>query len=480
MDQTARPLNISPEFLLYAEKYALFELFQRCVSSLLIDRPSDPITYLIELLKKDSDAPKIIILGSPASGRHTTAKLLQKKLNTILIEPDDLLRDVPTKLRDKLPANPTINNISSSLWAQLYEERLKEFDCIRRGWILVDFPMNRDQTLALQARGICPRHVVCLEAPDHVMIERAAGKRIDPKTKDIYHITWNIPSSRDVQERLIQLEENSEKMMVLRLKEYRRNIDGIKDCFKSVLRSINADQPLNDVHTQVYSYTSKKPRSVAPRTPRIVIIGPTGSGRKTVATQVSRKYDIPIVSIPTLIKQQIVNKTPAGVSMKQYVARQALVPDSLVMQLIRDRLNQIDCITKGWIMIGFPRTREQAESLARTPGLAPSRAFFLDIPLDVAVERLTQRLLDPITGDRYHTHENPARTHNIKERLVQHPADDKETVQKRYQAYTIYYDELQDFYAEQDAIHVAADQDAYTVFEAIEAGIVNPLNKDGC
>lgn len=97
-----------------------------------------------------------------------------------------------------------------------------------------------------------------------------------------------------------------------------------------------------------------------------------------------------------MIKQQVVNKTPAGASMKSYIARDALgkplkvlqeesnikicffhsifiVPDSLVMPLIRDRLGQRDCITKGWIMIGFPRTREQAESLARIPALAPSR-----------------------------------------------------------------------------------------------------------
>lgn len=82
--------------------------------------------------------------------------------------------------------------------------------------------------------------------------------------------------------------------MHLRLKEYRRNIDGIKDCFKSILRNINADQPLNDIFTQVYSFVSKKERSNAPRTPKIIILGPTGSGRKTVAQQVSRKYDIPI------------------------------------------------------------------------------------------------------------------------------------------------------------------------------------------
>jgi tRNA uridine 5-carbamoylmethylation protein Kti12 len=55
-----------------------------------------------------SIAPKIIILGPPASGRHTIAKMLQKKLKAIIIEPDDLLHDVPSKLKDKLPVNPTV------------------------------------------------------------------------------------------------------------------------------------------------------------------------------------------------------------------------------------------------------------------------------------------------------------------------------------------------------------------------------------
>jgi len=52
--------------------------------------------------------PKIIILGPPASGRHTIGKLLQKKLGAVLIDPEELLRDAPTKLKDKLPANPNI------------------------------------------------------------------------------------------------------------------------------------------------------------------------------------------------------------------------------------------------------------------------------------------------------------------------------------------------------------------------------------
>lgn len=56
-------------------------------------------------------APKIIILGAPVSGRHTVAKMLQKKLNTVLIEPEELLRDAPSKLKDKIPVNANIVRI---------------------------------------------------------------------------------------------------------------------------------------------------------------------------------------------------------------------------------------------------------------------------------------------------------------------------------------------------------------------------------
>ena len=105
--------------------YVFSCILKRCISSLLVDRPSDPITYMIDYLKKDSDGelnrfrvlcfvlicilvPKIIILGPPASGRHTIGKLLQKKLGTILIEPEEVLRDAPSKLKDKLLANSNI------------------------------------------------------------------------------------------------------------------------------------------------------------------------------------------------------------------------------------------------------------------------------------------------------------------------------------------------------------------------------------
>ena len=61
------------------------------------------------------------------------------------------------------------------------KERTKLFDCVKKGWVMDDVPQTREQALALQAEGIYPKHFVLLDAPDTVLIERAAGKRVDPR-----------------------------------------------------------------------------------------------------------------------------------------------------------------------------------------------------------------------------------------------------------------------------------------------------------
>ena len=94
------------------------------------------------------------------------------------------------------------------------------------------------------------QRLVLLQAPDSVLIERAAGKRIDPKTGDVYHTTFDWPVENVVQQRLVVPENNTEEDLVNRLVVYHRNIGGIEDSLKSNLKTINADQPKGDVMNQ--------------------------------------------------------------------------------------------------------------------------------------------------------------------------------------------------------------------------------------
>ena len=101
--------------------------------------------------------------------------------------------------------------------------------------------------------------------------------------------------------------------------------------------------------------------------------------------------------------------------------------------------------------------------------------FFLGVPTDSVLERLTLRATDPVTGDRYHMLYNPPRTQEVKDRLKIRPKDTDEAVRKRQSQYQTYIEELQDFYT--FGQHINADQDPHTVFESIESMIVNQLPK---
>ncbi|XP_071801816.1 adenylate kinase 8-like [Asterias amurensis] len=477
MDQTKKPLRIPPQFGTYAEKHGLFELYKRLIEGLIVAKPQDPLDFLLEQLKKENnDVPAIIIHGPPASGKTTIARLVCTKLRTAYISKETLLADDVSSLaataKEHLKKN---EDIPKSLWVDLLSTRMKLFDCVRKGWVLDGFPETREQALALQEVGIMPKHYVVLEAPDTVLIERQMGKRVDPETGDVYHTTFDYPSGVEVERRLIEPTEGcGEEATVERLLVYHRYAHGLQSGYQNRYKAINADQPKADVFSQVLTFLSSNPRSLAPHTPRIVLLGPTGSGKTVQAALLASKYNAVNVSSGQLVKEAITNESKVGEAIKPYVERNMLVPDNLMIKILDERLAQLDCASRGWVLRGFPRTREQAENLSKI-GHEPNRVFFLDVPNDSVYERLTLRSLDVVTGNQYHALYNPPRTNSIKDRSVQHPTDAEEIVRNRLSQYYAYAEEIADFY--EDAQHINADQDPHTVFECVESMLVNPLPK---
>jgi len=378
------------------------------------------------------------------------------------------LRDKARKyVADKQP-------IPLELWLAIITERMQMYDTQKKGWVLEGFPETREQAVALQISGIYPKHCIVLEAPDTVLIERAAGKRVDTKTGDVYHTTFDWPGNPEVQERLEEPAGLSEEEIVKQLVVYHRHIDGIVRCYSQSVRNINADQPKADVFSQAFSYLCSQSRSNAPHTPRVVLLGPAGSGKGVQAALLANKYNLVKVSCGQLIKQAIAQETKSGMAAKPYVDKDMMMPDNIVLDILKERLCQLDCVTRGWVLSGYPRTREQAEQLDKA-GLRPNRVFFLDVPNDSVIERLTLRAMDPITGERYHTLYNPPRSQEVKDRLWKNPADSEESVRKALSQYFAYVEELGDFYLEGQ--HVNADQDPHTVFECLESMICKPLPK---
>ncbi|XP_059958677.1 adenylate kinase 8 [Mesoplodon densirostris] len=476
MDATTAPHRIPPEMPQYGEANHVFELMQNMLEQLLIQQPKDPIPFMIEHLQRNNDyVPKIVILGPPASGKTTIAMWLRKHLNSNLLSVESLLaKECSSLAADARTHYQKFQTLPDMLLVRLVQERLREEDCVRRGWILDGIPETREQALMIQTLGVSPRHVIVLSAPDTVLIERNLGKRIDPQTGEIYHTTFNWPSKSEIQNRLIVPAGISEGETARRLLEYHRNIVRILPSYPKIVKVITADQPCVDVFYQALTYVQTIHRSNAPFTPRVLLCGPVGSGKSLQAALLAQKYGLVNVCCGQLLKEAVADKSKYGEMIRPFFEKETAVPDYIIMKVLRQRLDRQDCVERGWVLHGFPRDRNQA-CLMDSMGYKPNRVFFLNVPFDSIIERLTLRRTDPVTGERSHLIYKPPATMEIQARLLQSPKDSEEQVRLRMELFYRNSAELHEFYGQ--AITVNGDQDPYTVFEYIESGIVNPLPK---
>ncbi|XP_053337255.1 adenylate kinase 8 isoform X1 [Clarias gariepinus] len=476
MDATGKPLRIPPEMSMYAEKHEIFDLIQTLVESLVIDKPEDPIQYMIDVLKRERiEVPRVVILGPPASGKTTVAKKLCEHIGAVHITSSRILKDDTELTRATKQNTEQSQEIPQDLWIKLIEKRLSRPDCVRRGWLLEGIPKSREEALCLQASGFAPKHVVMLQAPDDVLTERSLGKRIDPVTGDVYHLTFMCPASAGVAQRLERPDCLMEDKEISRqLQAYHRKVQGLQDTYGYCLKIIDADQPHEDVFDQVLSYILSRHRSDAPHTPRILLFGPPGCGKSLQAGSLAQKYNLVDVCCGELLKAVAADESSMGELIKPFLESGRQVPDNMVLKILTERLSRLDCTTRGWVLHGFPRDVEQAERLQES-NILPSRVFFLEMSDDVALERQTLRFTDPVTGDRFHSLHNPAPSAKIQARLQRNPRDAETEVCKRVQEYRSHVAALKAFYPQ--AVQVSADQQAHTVFECLESGMVGRPSK---
>lgn len=128
-------------------------------------------------------------------------------------------------------------------------------------------------------------------------------------------------------------------------------------------------------------------------TKRLIFLGPPGAGKGTQAQVLAAKWEIPHISTGDILRQAIRDQTALGQQAKGYMDRGELVPDALILDLIRDRLQQADT-QKGWILDGFPRNLDQAEFLNQLLAelqQASDYAISLEAPEEILVNRLLGR-----------------------------------------------------------------------------------------
>ncbi|KAM4746458.1 adenylate kinase 8 isoform 1-T3 [Anableps anableps] len=452
MDETQRPLRIPLQISIYADKHNVAHLVKSMVTSLVVEQPDDPISYLISFLQRSNpECPRVLLLGPPAIGKHTLAKRLTDELRAVHVTPESLLHRVYQ------PKG------SAEILVQLLQQRLKETDCFNRGWVLEGIPQTRLQVLQLQQAGIIPEHVVMLEAPEEVLLQRNRGKLIDPITGDVYHQIFVRPDDNTVAQRLEKGRGLSDEKLLAELQHYHCEVTALTSAYQHVLKVINGDQPPADVYQQALTFIQTRHHF---RTPRIVLVGPPGSGKSHLARLLSEKYKMVDVSCGSLLRSVAADGSDLGALIQPYLDVGCPVPDSLLMLVLEARLSRLDCSCRGWILHGFPKDLQQARSL-QVSRHQPNRVFFLEATDDVCLERLSLRATDPVSGQRYHAVTRPAPNSEIQNRLQTAPEDSAKAVTLLLKQFRVNFAGLESVYP--DAIHLDAEQDPYSVCECLES-----------
>ena len=196
------------------------------------------------------------------------------------------------------------------------------------------------------------------------------------------------------------------------------------------------------------------------RSLKLILLGAPGAGKGTQAEIISEKYNIPAISTGAIIRDAIQSGTEMGKNAKSYIDAGALVPDEVVIGIIRERLAKEDCVN-GFILDGFPRTVPQAEAL-EAMGVEITEVLSIEVPDEKILTRMAGRRVCPKCGATFHTEFKPSPAGEncpCGEKLTRRSDDDPEVVAARLETYHAVTEPIKEFYAGKGMLKIVEGQD---------------------
>lgn len=192
----------------------------------------------------------------------------------------------------------------------------------------------------------------------------------------------------------------------------------------------------------------------------LIFLGPPGAGKGTQAKLLSQSLSVPQISTGDILRSAVKNSTPMGLRAQSFMDNGGLVPDEVVVGIVRERLADSDCVN-GFILDGFPRTVNQAvalDNMLAEVGRGIDRVICIDVERDELIERLVGRRVCPGCGRGYHVlFEPPVQEGFCTEcgvELVQRADDTEETVVRRLDVYLQQTEPLIAYYAATGGLRV--------------------------
>ncbi|GJP74414.1 hypothetical protein CLOP_g4997 [Closterium sp. NIES-67] len=210
---------------------------------------------------EEASVLRVIISGAPASGKGTQCEEIVKKYGLAHISTGDLLRDeVARGTESGRQAKAFMDAgqlVPDQLVIDMVRARLSHPDAQHKGWLLDGFPRSPAQAQALEEVGVVPDVFLLLQVPDSILVDRVVGRRLDPETNRIYHLTFSPPESQEVSARLIQRSDDTEEKALARVEVYKQHVTHVVNAYREKLVEVDGNRGKHEVFADITSALDK-------------------------------------------------------------------------------------------------------------------------------------------------------------------------------------------------------------------------------
>ena len=207
---------------------------------------------------------------------------------------------------------------------------------------------------------------------------------------------------------------------------------------------------------------------------RLILLGPPGGGKGTVAKRLHAEFNIPVISTGVILREAVEKKSKLGIEVENIMSKGGLVPDRIILEIIKERIKQEDC-KNGYIFDGFPRNIEQANSLEKLYKELNEYidyVFYFEILFSEIIQRLSNRRVCKKCRTNYNLLFNPAKKDNTCDlcggELYQREDDKEETIKNRLKVFAKQTIPLKKYYKEKKLLKVIDANFSENAFLAIK------------
>jgi len=408
----------------YFHEHKVYDLIERLFEELIINKPENPIDYLIERLKRKTPK-RIFITGYSGTSVKTISLALANNLGYICLNISHLLEREMSKNNEnseKIKKNlAECRLVDDETVIDLLRNQIIKYEEENISYIIEGFPRNRTQAIFLQSLGLLP---------DHIIVLTTDKQKSEEALFDI--IKDNLENNGEQ-----RTEDQIKSLAKISVNETELNLNSLEEIFRGFYYEINVDSfeqesEVVDKLTNLLKFKQKS--SDARKPPHIMLIAPPCLNKKKIGSLISNQLKIIHIDIMDLLTKEISARNENSMNILSSLEQNDLVHNKHILKLLEDRLYCSDCMINGWIVTGFPKSELQINYMEKMNSeIKPSLIAVIDADEKKIEENAEKKKYDPKSGKSYieGSQEYSELKDDVKSRLTKRKQDEGDILKKR-------------------------------------------------